>query len=192
MSSLSVSFADITEAYTRLAAIAQRTPVMTSNTANRMAGGELYFKCENIQRVGAFKFRGAYNAIGQFSPEQRSAGVIAYSSGNHAQGIALAARLQGTKAVIVMPSDAPSIKIEATRGYGAEVLLYDRLTENREAIGQGLAAERGLTLIPPYAIPMSSPGRARPLWNSCSKPANSTCLYPPSGVAACCPAALLR
>lgn len=126
---------------------------MTSTTADGMTGGELFFKCENFQRVGAFKFRGAYNAIDHFSREQRDAGVIAYSSGNHAQGIALAARLLGTKAIIVMPSDAPGIKIDATQGYGAEVLLYDRLTENREAIGQRLAKERGLTLIPPYDHP---------------------------------------
>jgi len=153
MSPLAISFDDVVQAHQRLAEVAHRTPVLTSNTANLLSGAELFFKCENFQRMGAFKFRGAYNAIAQFTPAQRARGVVTYSSGNHAQGIALSARLLGVDAVIVMPSDAPAIKIDATRGYGAEVLLYDRYTEDREAIGKRLAEERGLTLIPPYDHP---------------------------------------
>lgn len=128
---------------------------MTSppRTANALAGAELFFKCENFQRMGAFKFRGAYNAIAQFTPEQKAGGVITFSSGNHAQAIALSAQLLGVKAVIVMPQDAPAVKVEATRGYGGEVVFYDRYTEDREALGQRLAGERGLTLIPPYDHP---------------------------------------
>jgi threonine dehydratase len=126
---------------------------MTSRTADALCGGTLFFKCENLQRMGAFKFRGAYNALAQFTPEQRRAGVIAFSSGNHAQAIALSARLLGMPAAIVMPKDAPQMKIDATRGYGAEVLLYDRYTENREALGAKIAEERGMTLIPPYDHP---------------------------------------
>jgi threonine dehydratase len=153
LSTLAVSFDDVAAAHARIAPVAHRTPVLTSAAANALAGAELFFKCENLQRVGAFKFRGAYNAIAQFGPEQRARGVVAFSSGNHAQGIALAAKLLGVKAVIVMPSDAQTIKLEATRGYGAEVILYDRFTEDRDAIGKRLAEERGLTLIPPYDHP---------------------------------------
>jgi threonine dehydratase len=150
---LAISFDDVAAAAQRLAGIAHRTPVMTSRTANALCGGTLFFKCENLQRMGAFKFRGAYNALAQFTPEQRRAGVIAFSSGNHAQAIALSARLLGMPAAIVMPKDAPQMKIDATRGYGAEVLLYDRYTENREALGAKIAEERGMTLIPPYDHP---------------------------------------
>jgi threo-3-hydroxy-L-aspartate ammonia-lyase len=153
MNPLAISFDDVASAYGRVAGIAHRTPVMTSITANARAGAELFFKCENFQRVGAFKFRGAYNAIAQFTPAQLAGGVIAFSSGNHAQAIALAARMLGAKAVIVMPKDAPEVKIEATRGYGGEIVLYDRYTENRETIGAQLAEQRGLTLIPPYDHP---------------------------------------
>jgi threo-3-hydroxy-L-aspartate ammonia-lyase len=153
VSDLAISFDDIAAAHDRIKAEAHRTPVMTSTTADGMAGGRLFFKCENFQRMGAFKFRGAYNAIAQFTSAQRAAGVVAFSSGNHAQGIALSARLLGVKAVILMPTDAPAIKIAATRGYGAEVVLYDRYTEDRDAIGQRLADEHGLTLIPPYDHP---------------------------------------
>jgi threonine dehydratase len=151
--SLAISFADIEAAAHRLAGVAHRTPVLTSRTADALTGARLVFKAENLQRMGAFKFRGAYNALAQFSHEQRRAGVVAFSSGNHAQAVALAARLLGMPATIVMPQDAPAIKIEATRGYGAEVVLYDRYTEDREAIGAQLAAERGMTLIPPYDHP---------------------------------------
>ncbi|MCP3722188.1 threo-3-hydroxy-L-aspartate ammonia-lyase [Paraburkholderia sp. CNPSo 3272] len=150
MSTLPITFEDVAAAHERLRGVAHRTPVLTSSTANERAGAQLFFKCENLQRMGAFKFRGAYNAIAQFTPEQKAGGVITFSSGNHAQAIALSARLLGVKAVIVMPHDAPAVKVEATRGYGGEVVFYDRYTEDREALGKRLAAERGLTLIPPY------------------------------------------
>jgi threonine dehydratase len=153
VSELAISFDDIVRAHERIMPAAHRTPVLTSTTADALSGARLFFKCENLQRVGAFKFRGAYNAIAQFTPAQRAGGVVAYSSGNHAQGIALAARLLGVRAVIVMPSDAPAIKIAATRGYDAEVVLYDRYAEDRDAIGRRLADEQGLTLIPPYDHP---------------------------------------
>jgi threonine dehydratase len=153
MSNLTICYDDVVAAHRRIAVAAHRTPTLTSATADAVAEASLFFKCENFQRMGAFKFRGAYNAITQFSPKQRAAGVIAYSSGNHAQAIALSARLQGTKAVIVMPSDAPAVKIAATRGYGGEVVLYDRHSQDREALGRRLAQERGLTLIPPYDHP---------------------------------------
>lgn len=156
---LPVSFDDVVVAAHRIEGVAHRTPVMTSATANQAAGCEIIFKCENLQRAGSFKFRGAYNAIAALSAHERSLGVAAYSSGNHAQAIALAARLQGTAATIVMPKDAPEMKVRATRGYGAEVLFYDRYTENREEIGRALAAERGLTLIPPYDHPMVIAGQ---------------------------------
>ncbi|WP_028201886.1 threo-3-hydroxy-L-aspartate ammonia-lyase [Paraburkholderia nodosa] len=150
MSTLPITFEDVAAAHERLRGVAHRTPVLTSRTANERTGAQLFFKCENLQRMGAFKFRGAYNAIAQFTPEQKAGGVITFSSGNHAQAIALSARLLGVKAVIVMPHDAPAVKVEATRGYGGEVVFYDRYTEDREALGKRLAAERGLTLIPPY------------------------------------------
>ncbi|WP_454731184.1 MULTISPECIES: threo-3-hydroxy-L-aspartate ammonia-lyase [Cupriavidus] len=153
MSELAISYDDVAAAHRRLEGVAHRTPVMTSTYADANSGAELFFKCENFQRMGAFKFRGGYNAIAQFTPAQRKAGVIAFSSGNHAQAIALSARLFGVRAVIVMPQDAPAIKIAATRGYGGEVVLYDRYTEDREAIGRRLAEEQGLTLIPPYDHP---------------------------------------
>jgi threo-3-hydroxy-L-aspartate ammonia-lyase len=150
MPNLAISFADIVAAHERIKSVAHRTQVMTSTTADALTQAKLFFKCENFQRMGAFKFRGAYNAIAQFSAEQRRAGVIAFSSGNHAQGIALAAKLLGVPALIVMPQDAPEIKINATRGYGAEIVLFDRYNVDREALTRGLAAERGMTLIPPY------------------------------------------
>ena len=153
MSDLAISFDDVAAAHARIGAFAHRTPVMTSTTADERVGAKLFFKCENFQRMGAFKFRGAYNAIAQFTPEQRARGVVAFSSGNHAQGIALSAKLLGVKAVILMPTDAPAIKVAATRGYGAEVVLYDRYTQDRDAIGRGLAEDRGLTLISPYDHP---------------------------------------
>jgi len=151
--SLAITFSDIEAAAARLRGVAHRTPVMTSRTADEMTGAQLYFKCENLQRMGAFKFRGAYNALAQFTPPQKKGGVIAFSSGNHAQAIALSARLLGMPALIVMPQDAPPLKIAATKGYGAEVILYDRYTQDREALGAQLAAERGMTLIPPYDHP---------------------------------------
>jgi threonine dehydratase len=151
--SLAISFADVEAAAARLAGVARRTPVMTSRTADEHTGARLFFKCENLQRIGAFKFRGAYNALAQFTPEQRRRGVIAFSSGNHAQAVALAARILGMPAAIVMPRDAPCAKLEATRGYGAEVVLYDRFGEDREAIGRRIAEARGMTLVPPYDHP---------------------------------------
>ena len=158
MDTLAINFADIESAAKRLQGHAHRTPVMTSTTANLRTGAQVYFKCENFQRMGAFKFRGAFNALAQFTPEQRRGGVIAFSSGNHAQAIALSARLLGMPSVIVMPHDSPAAKLAATREYqsgqpGSEVVLYDRYTQDREAIGRQLAAERGMTLIPPYDHP---------------------------------------
>jgi threonine dehydratase len=150
---LPVSYADIEGARTRLNGVAHRTPVLTSRTADAATGAHLFFKCENLQRMGAFKFRGAYNALAQFSAAQRKRGVVAFSSGNHAQAIALAARLLQIPATIVMPHDAPRMKTDATRGYGAEVIGYDRYKEDRVAIGKRLAEERGLTLIPPFDHP---------------------------------------
>ncbi|MQA20697.1 threo-3-hydroxy-L-aspartate ammonia-lyase [Rugamonas rivuli] len=144
------TYADVVAASERIAGHAHRTPVATSRTANEELGAEVFFKCENLQRMGAFKFRGGYNALARFDDVQRRAGVVAFSSGNHAQAIALSARLLGIPATIIMPHDAPASKIAATRGYGAELVLYDRYTEDREQIGRDLAAKHGLTLIPPY------------------------------------------
>jgi len=137
----------------RLLGVAHRTPVVSSRTLDARVGAAAFLKCENLQRMGAFKFRGAYNRIAQLTPAERTGGVVAFSSGNHAQGVALAARICGVPAAIVMPSDAPASKIAATRGYGAEVVLYDRKTMNRGAIAADLARERGATLVPPYDDP---------------------------------------
>jgi threonine dehydratase len=144
------TFEDVVAASERIAGVAHRTPVLTSSTANAELGAEIFFKCENFQRMGAFKFRGGYNSLAKFTPEQRKTGVVAFSSGNHAQAIALSARLLGIPATIVMPHDAPAAKVAATRGYGAQVVIYDRYKEDREQIGRDLAARHGLTLIPPY------------------------------------------
>ena len=143
-------FADLQAAAERLRGNVHRTPVLRSATADARTGAALFFKCENFQRMGAFKFRGAFNAIAKLAPAQRRAGVIAFSSGNHAQAIALAARLQSVRATLVMPADAPPAKLAATREYGGEIFTYDRFTEDREALTRRLAAQRGLTLIPPY------------------------------------------
>src|SRR5512137_1496207 len=148
-----VNFSDIQSAAERLYRIAHRTPIATSHTLNNLLGAEVYGKCENLQRAGAFKFRGAYNAISQLSVEQRQRGVVSFSSGNHAQAVALVGKLLHTPAVIVMPHDAPAIKLAATRGYGAEVVVYDRVEQKREAIAKQLADERGLTLVPPFDHP---------------------------------------
>jgi len=150
---LSVQYADVAAAAARLEGHAHRTPVLTSRTVNERTGAEVFFKCENFQRIGAFKFRGAYNAMTQLPAEERQRGVIAYSSGNHAQAVALAGKMLGIRAVIVMPADAPAVKIEATRGYGAEVVLYDKHETTREAVAEGLARERGLAMIPPFDHP---------------------------------------
>ena len=147
------SYEEVAAAAERIGPYAHKTPVLTSRTANEKLGAELFFKCENFQRMGAFKFRGAMNALLQFNDAQKKAGVIAFSSGNHAQAIALAAQLLGIKATIIMPEDAPVAKVNATRGYGADVIHYDRYTENREQIGRALAEKHGYTLIPPYDHP---------------------------------------
>ena len=146
-------YADVARAAERITGAAHRTPVLTARTADERTGGRLFFKAENLQRGGAFKFRGAYNAISALPEAVRARGVLAYSSGNHAQAMALASRILGVPATIVMPLDAPSMKVAATRGYGAEVVTYDRYTQDREALGRGIAAERSLTLIPPYDHP---------------------------------------
>ncbi|MET8563726.1 threo-3-hydroxy-L-aspartate ammonia-lyase [Streptomyces flaveolus] len=148
-----VTFADVREAAARLEGIAHRTPVLTSRTLDSLVGAEVFIKAENFQRIGAFKFRGAYNAAAQLPPDQLAKGIAAYSSGNHAQAVALAARELGTTAVILMPEDAPRSKREATAGYGAEVVTYDRYTQDRTALGHALAEDRGLALIPPYDHP---------------------------------------
>lgn len=144
------TYDDVAAAAARLEGHAHRTPVMTSRTIDEALGAQVFFKCENLQRMGAFKFRGAFNALSRFNAEQRRNGVVAFSSGNHAQAIALSARILGIPATIVMPQDAPTAKMEATRGYGGKVVTYDRYTEDREQIGRDLAAQHGLTLIPPY------------------------------------------
>jgi threo-3-hydroxy-L-aspartate ammonia-lyase len=145
-----LSFSDVVEAAKRIRGVAHHTPTMTSATFNERTGAQLFFKCENLQRMGAFKFRGAYNRLAQLSEAERRAGVVAYSSGNHAQGVALAAQLLGIPATIVMPRDAPESKLAATRGYGAEIVLYERSEENRAVIAQGIANERGAIIVPPY------------------------------------------
>ena len=144
------TYADVDAAAERIDGHAHHTPVLTSRTVDEALEARVFFKCENFQRMGAFKFRGAFNALSCFDARQRKAGVVAFSSGNHAQAIALSARLLGMPATIVMPHDAPASKVEATRGYGGEVIVYDRYREDREAIGRRLAEERGMTLVPPY------------------------------------------
>ncbi|MFE5568611.1 pyridoxal-phosphate dependent enzyme [Amycolatopsis japonica] len=148
-----VTIDDIRDAAARLAGVAHRTPVVRSRTLDELVGAEVFIKCENLQRVGAFKFRGAYNAASRLSPEQLVKGIAAYSSGNHAQAVALAARELGSSAVILIPEDTPQSKKDATAGYGAEIVTYDRYTGDRVAIGEALAADRGLALIPPYEHP---------------------------------------
>jgi threo-3-hydroxy-L-aspartate ammonia-lyase len=144
------TYADVEAAARRLQGYAHRTPVMTSRTVDEALGASVFFKCENFQRMGAFKFRGAFNALSRLDESERARGVIAFSSGNHAQAVALAARILGIKATIVMPADAPASKSQATRGYGGHVVIYDRYRENREAIAQRLADESGAAVIPPY------------------------------------------
>jgi len=145
-----LQFTDIQAAATRLEGHAHRTPVLTSRTLDAMLGAQVFMKAESLQRMGAFKFRGGYNAVSALSDAQRARGVVAFSSGNHAQAVALAAQLHGCQATIVMPQDAPALKLAATRGYGAEVVIYDRYTQDRAAIAQALVEARGATLIPPF------------------------------------------
>jgi threonine dehydratase len=147
------NFASIESAARQIAGAAVVTPLLESSALNARLGGRLLIKAEPLQRTGSFKFRGAYNRISRLSAAERKRGVVAYSSGNHAQGVACAAQLIGTPAVIVMPSDAPTIKIANTRGYGAEVVTYDRGRESREKIGERINAERGATLVPPFDDP---------------------------------------
>lgn len=147
------TYQDVAEAHQRILPYLNKTPVLTSRTINKLTGAQFYFKCENFQRMGAFKFRGAMNALSQFTAEQRKNGVVTFSSGNHAQAIALSAKLLGIPATIIMPEDAPKAKMEATKGYGGRVITYNRYTEDREEIGQQLAKKEGLTLIPPYDHP---------------------------------------
>lgn len=146
-------YKDVVAAAERIQGTAHKTPVMTSRTINRETGAELFFKCENLQRMGAFKFRGAFNALSKFDERQRRAGVVTFSSGNHAQAIALSASLLNIPATIIMPHDAPAAKMAATKGYGGNVVIYNRYTEDREQIGRELAEKHGLTLIPPYDHP---------------------------------------
>ncbi len=159
MADLAICFDDILAAAERLHGVANLTPVQSSRTLDAMVGSAVFLKCENFQRGGAFKFRGAYNAISQLSAEQRTRGVVTFSSGNHAQGTALAAKLLEVPAVICMPNDAPPVKLAATRGYGAEVIVFDRQTTDREALGHSIATERGMTLIPPYDHPQIMAGQ---------------------------------
>jgi threonine dehydratase len=147
------TFDDVIAAAQRLEGHAHRTPVLRSRTADDRLQASVFFKCENFQRMGAFKFRGAFNALSRFSPAQRQAGVVTFSSGNHAQAVALSARMLGMPAVILMPLDAPQSKVDATRGYGGEVIPFDRFTQDREALTREIAQARGMTLIPPYDHP---------------------------------------
>ncbi|MBB5215084.1 threo-3-hydroxy-L-aspartate ammonia-lyase [Parapusillimonas granuli] len=147
------TYEDVMQASNALIGVAHRTPVLTSHTINARLDAQVFFKCENFQRMGAFKFRGGYNALAGLTEEQRKAGVVAFSSGNHAQAVALAARMFGVAATIVMPHDAPAAKKEATLGYGARVVSYDRLTEDREEVARGLVEKHGLSLIPPFDHP---------------------------------------
>jgi threo-3-hydroxy-L-aspartate ammonia-lyase len=150
---LSVTIADVRAAAERLRGVAHRTPIARSRTLDLACGAEVVVKCENLQRMGAFKFRGAYNFLASLDPGQRAAGVVAFSSGNHAQGVALAAKLLGIEATIVMPTDAPEVKVAATRGYGAQIVPYERARADRAAIARDIAARRGATLVPPFDDP---------------------------------------
>jgi len=145
-----LEFSQVQSAAARLKGVAHRTPVLTSRTLDTLLGMQVFMKAENLQRMGAFKFRGGYNSVNVLSDAERDRGVVAFSSGNHAQAVALAAQLHGCRATIVMPHDAPALKLAATRGYGAEVVLYDRYKEDRAAIAKALVDERGAALIPPY------------------------------------------
>jgi threonine dehydratase len=147
------SYDDVVRAAERIEGVAHKTPVHTSKGANELAGAELFFKCENYQRGGAFKFRGAYNAVAALSLQQRRRGVVTYSSGNHAQALSYAGKLLGVEVTVLMPQDAPKTKVAATRGYGGQIQFYDSYAENREEIGRGLATDRDLALIPPYDHP---------------------------------------
>jgi threonine dehydratase len=158
MGEMRVTYDDVAKAHERIGPAARRTPVLTSSTADALVGAQLFFKCENLQRMGAFKFRGAYNALSQLAPDERKRGVLAFSSGNHAQAVALAGKLLGIKTLIVMPENAPRVKLEATRGYGAEVVTYGK-DEERETVAARLAEERGMVTIPPFNHPQIVAGQ---------------------------------
>lgn len=153
MSELAISYDDVVAAAWRLRGVAHRTPVLSSRSFNERCGGTVFFKCESFQRTGAFKFRGAYNALSKLSPDEAARGVVAYSSGNHAQAMALAGKLLEIPVTIVMPDDAAQVKVDATRGYGAEIVTYDPHTEQREELGAAIRDERGLVLVPPFDHP---------------------------------------
>ncbi|HEX2348311.1 MAG TPA: pyridoxal-phosphate dependent enzyme [Ktedonobacterales bacterium] len=155
---LAITIDDVRAAAERLRGVAHRTPVMRATSLDEAAGAQVWLKCEQFQRAGAFKFRGAYNKIANLSDEQRTRGVIAFSSGNHAQAVALCGKLFGAPTVICMPTDAPSVKVAATAGYGAEIVRYDRMTQDREALARQIAEERSLTLVPPYNDPLIMAG----------------------------------
>lgn len=174
-------FSDIVMAAQRLNGIAIQTPVFTSRTLNEIAGCEIFLKCENFQRVGAFKFRGAFNAMSQLSAEQKSRGVVTHSSGNHAQAIALAGKLLGVKTVIVMPDNSPKIKLAATKGYGGEIVLYDTEQQTREAISNDLAEKHGYTLIPPFDHPHIIAGQGTAALELFSDVPGLDCLLTPCG-----------
>jgi threonine dehydratase len=154
-----ITYEDVLEAAERLRGVANRTPVFTSRTLDRLTGTKVFLKHEGLQRSGSFKFRGAYNAISRLSKEERTTGVATFSSGNHAQAVALAADLTETRAVVLMPNDAPPEKVEATRGYGAEIVTYDRYREERTTLADELARQRGMVLLPPYDDPRVMAGQ---------------------------------
>jgi len=178
---MTVHFSDIEQAASRLQGVANETPVHTSRQVNDLCGASVFFKCENFQRVGAFKFRGAYNALSQFTPEQRKRGVLTFSSGNHAQAIALAGKLLEIPRLIVMPDDAPAVKLAATRGYGAEVILYNKHKQTREELAAKLAQERGMTVIPPYDHPHIVAGQGTAALELCRAHALDVILAPCGG-----------
>lgn len=153
MTRFAINFSDVQEAAVRLKGVAHKTPILTSKTINRLTGYDVFFKCENFQRGGAFKFRGAYNTLAQLTAEERLRGVVAFSSGNHAQGVAYAGKLLGVPVTMVMPTDAPKAKLAATRDYGAEIVLYNRLTQDRAELAEAVAGEKGAVLVPPYDHP---------------------------------------
>ncbi len=176
-----VNFDDVMAAAQQIAGIAHLTPVATSRLLDRACGNIMFLKCENLQRAGAFKFRGAYNAVSRLSPEERARGVITYSSGNHAQALALVCQLLGVHAVIVMPQNAPRLKLAATRGYGAEVVLYDPATRTREEIARELAGQHGYTVIPPYDHPHIIAGQGTAALALCHEARPLDYLFVPCG-----------
>jgi threonine dehydratase len=175
------TFSDVQSAADAIRGVAHRTPVVTSRTVDERTGAEVFFKCEHLQRGGAFKFRGAYNALSRLSTDERRRGVVTFSSGNHAQAIALAGRVLDIPRVIVMPSDAPAVKRIATEGYGGEVVLYDRDREDREEIGRRLARDRGLTLVPPYDHPHVIAGQGTTALELIEEVGALDCLLTPCG-----------